>query len=93
MGWRRPISFVYGNCVHGAHGAWALFALEPHGHAALPAERRRERFGRVLAALETLEADFQLLRVARTWDAAREMDGSPRVRRPAPERARAYLLA
>jgi hypothetical protein len=78
MGWRRPISFVYGNCVHGAHGPWALFALDPHGHAALPAERRRERFGRVLAALETLEADFQLLRVARMWDAASELDALAR---------------
>ena len=46
MAWRRPLSFVYGNCVHGACGPWALFALEPHGYATLPAERKRERFGR-----------------------------------------------
>jgi hypothetical protein len=78
MGWRRPITFAYGNCIVGAHGAWALFALESHGHAAVGAERRRERFARVLAAIETVEADLQLLRVARRWDAAGELDALAR---------------
>jgi AAA-like domain len=66
--WRRPLSFVYGNCVVGACGPWALFALDPYSYDTLSAERKRERFARLLAALESLEADIQLLRVARSWD-------------------------
>jgi len=73
MSWRRPLSFVYGNCVVGSCGPWAVFALGAHGWATLSAERRHERFGAVLAALETVEADLQLLRVARDWDAEREL--------------------
>jgi AAA-like domain len=73
MAWRRPLSFVYGNCLFGSCGPWALFALEPHGYATLTAERKRERFGALLAAIEAAEADIQLLRVARGWDAAREL--------------------
>ena len=72
MSWRRPLSFVYGNCVLGSCGPWALFALEPHGYATLAPERKRERLGRLLAAIESLEADIQVLRVARAWDAERE---------------------
>jgi hypothetical protein len=75
MGWRRPLSFVYGNCLFGSCGPWALFALEPHNHAAPTPERRRERFGALLAAIEAVEADIQLLRVARAWDAERELGG------------------
>jgi len=71
--WRRPLSFVYGNCVDGASGTWALFALEPYVYATLTGERKRERFGRLVAALETLEADVQILRVARPWDPHAEL--------------------
>ena len=71
---RRPLRFVYGNCLHGSCGPWALFALEPHSYAALGQARKRERFGRLLAALESLEADFQILRVARSWDARAELE-------------------
>ena len=73
MPWRRPLTFVYGNCLQGGCGSWALFALEPHSYDALPGERKRERFGRLLAAIESLEADIQLLRVARRWNPAREL--------------------
>jgi len=73
MAWRRPLSFVYGNCAFGSCGPWALFALEPHGYATLTAERKRERFGALLAAIEAVEADIQLLRVSRAWDARREL--------------------
>ena len=66
---RRPLSFVYGNCLLGACGAWAVFACEPYSYAALTAERKRERFGAMLAAIESLEADIQILRLARAWDA------------------------
>jgi len=73
MGWRRPLSFVYGNCLLGSCGPWALFALEPHGYATLTAARKRERFAALLAALEAVEADIRLLRVARGWDAETEL--------------------
>jgi hypothetical protein len=66
--WRRPLRFVYGNCLHGSCGAWALFALEPDSYATLSPPRKRERFGRLLSALESLEADIQILRVTRVWD-------------------------
>jgi hypothetical protein len=72
--WRRPLSFVYGNCLQGSCGPWALFALESYSYATLAATRKRERFGRLLAAIESLEADFQILRVARMWDVGRAFD-------------------
>jgi hypothetical protein len=72
--WRRPLSFVYGNCLQGSCGPWALFALEPYSYAALAPARKRERFGRLLAAIESLEADIQILRVSRAWDVRRAFD-------------------
>ena len=74
MSWRRPLSFVYGNCVLGSSGPWAMFALEPHSYATLAPERKREHLGRLLAAIESLEADIQILRVARAWDPGREFE-------------------
>jgi AAA-like domain len=71
---RRPLAWVYGNCVHGSCGPWALFALEPYSYATLPSARKRERFGRLLAAIESLEADVQILRVARAWAAEQEFE-------------------
>ncbi|MEA2299408.1 MAG: hypothetical protein QOF77_2344 [Solirubrobacteraceae bacterium] len=65
---RQPISFVYGNCVLGSSGPWALFALAPCSYAALSGERKHEMFGRLLAAVEAAEADLQLIRVTRDWD-------------------------
>ena len=65
---RQPLSFVYGNCLLGSSGPWALFALGPSAYAALSVERKRELFGRLLAAVEAAEADLQLIRVARAWD-------------------------
>jgi hypothetical protein len=68
---RQPLTFVYGNCLLGSSGPWALFALSPCAYAVLPAERKRELLGRVAAAVEAAEADIQLLRVARPWDVER----------------------
>ena len=78
MSWRRPLSFVYGNCLQGSCGPWALFALEPYSYATLAPERKREHFGRLLAAIESLEADIQILRVACAWDPEREFEGLAR---------------
>ena len=65
---RPPISFAYGNCVHGCCGSWAVFELATCAYGALTVARRRELFSRLMAALEALEADLQILRVNSAWD-------------------------
>jgi hypothetical protein len=50
-----------------------VFALETYSYATLPVDRKRERLARLMTALESLEADLQLLRVSRTWDAGGEI--------------------
>ncbi|MGI8558723.1 MAG: ATP-binding protein [Solirubrobacteraceae bacterium] len=65
---RPPIDFAYGNCVLGSAGAWALFALPSWSYASASREHKRELFGRLLAAIEAVEADIQLLRVCSSWD-------------------------
>jgi hypothetical protein len=78
-----PLEYAYGNCLfrQGLTDAWALFALESHSYESLSVEAKREAFGRLLCALEGLEADFQLLRVTRPWDLDRYvhdvLDGGP----------------
>jgi hypothetical protein len=93
---RPPISFVYGNCVFGstAADAWAAFAVATHSYEALPDGQKRARFSSLLGALETVEADVQILRVTRSWSVARygeslagALDG------PHPELARRYIQA
>ncbi|HEX3875284.1 MAG TPA: ATP-binding protein [Solirubrobacteraceae bacterium] len=65
---RQPVSFAYGNCLLGAGGPWGLFALPSTSYATLSSERKQEVFGRLLAAIEAVEADIQVIRVARPWD-------------------------
>ncbi|MCA1689148.1 MAG: hypothetical protein LC720_01460, partial [Actinobacteria bacterium] len=65
---RQPLSFVYGNCLLGSAGPWALFGLAPCSYAGLSLERKRELFGRLLAAIEAVEADVQIIRVSSIWD-------------------------
>ena len=91
---RGPLSFVYGNCVQGSCGAWAVFALETHSYATLAVDRKRERFARLMSALESLEADLQLLRVSRGWDVHDEF-GRARAGYSGPHRPlhEAYLQA
>ncbi|HTZ86508.1 MAG TPA: hypothetical protein VMB05_07555 [Solirubrobacteraceae bacterium] len=65
-----PLSFVYGNCVFaaGLDDAWAAFALETSSYAWLSEEGKRARFLALVGALETIEADVQILRLHRRWD-------------------------
>jgi AAA-like domain len=72
-GLEPPLEYVYGNCLFRREGsdAWALFAVPTHTYASLPVERKRDAFLRLIAAFETLEADFQILRVASSWDRER----------------------
>ena len=94
MPWHRPLSFVYGNCVLSSSGPWALFALEPCSYASLTPERKREHLGRLMASIEALEADIQILRVAVAWDPTREFDELARdYTGPHPRSYRRYLAA
>jgi AAA-like domain len=65
---RQPVSFVYGNCLLGSAGPWALFALPSTSYAVLSSERKHEVFSRLLATIEAVEADIQVMRVSRSWD-------------------------
>lgn len=61
-----PLTFIYGNCIFAASLAdpWAAFALEPASYAWLPVEEKRTRMLALVGAIEAVEADLQLLRVA-----------------------------
>jgi hypothetical protein len=68
-----PIAFVYGNCVfaQGLDDVWAAFAVESASYAWLSEEGKRARFLALIGALETIEADVQILRVCRRWELER----------------------
>jgi hypothetical protein len=73
---RPPISFVYGNCVFGASldDVWAAFAVSSASYEWLSEDGKRSRMLSLLAALQTLEADLQILRVGRRWDLDRYVE-------------------
>ncbi|HST55533.1 MAG TPA: ATP-binding protein [Solirubrobacteraceae bacterium] len=70
---RPPLSFVYGNCVFGADldDGWAGFAVSTSSYDGLSEDGKRARFVELLGALETTEADLQIVRVSRSWDVGR----------------------
>jgi len=70
---RDPIAFVYGNCVfaQGPDDCWAAFAVETSSYAWLSDDRKRGPFLALIGALEAIEADVQILRVARRWPVER----------------------
>jgi hypothetical protein len=79
---RAPIAFTYGNCIFGAGVAdgWAAFDVKLSSYAWLDEAAKRSRFLSLLAALEALEADTQILRVSSRWRAANyglELDELP----------------
>ena len=93
---RPPISFVYGNCVFASApgDAWAAFVAGTHTYDALPDAQKRLRFSALLGALETVEADVQILRVSRRWNAAGYAESLAReTERSHGELARRYLDA
>jgi hypothetical protein len=63
---RAPLAFIYGNCVFadGMNDAWAAFAVEVSSYQWLGEDGKRSRFLALLGALEAVEADVQILRVA-----------------------------
>ena len=75
---RSPLAFTYGHLVFGRDltDPWAVFAVATRAYAGLSASGKREFFLSLLGAIETLEADVQIMRVSRAWDVdgyAREM--------------------
>ncbi len=70
---RAPIAFVYGNCVfaRGVDDAWAAFVLGVSSYSWLGTEGKRAPFLALVGALESIEADVQILRVARRWPVER----------------------
>jgi len=83
MRMRAPIGFVYGNCVFGdgLTDGWAAFAVEVESYQWLSEDGKRARLLALLGALEAIEADVQILRVARRWEVeryARELNGEGR---------------
>ena len=69
---RQPHYFFWANLVlRTPTDAWAVYQLQGHSYPGL-AEARKVEVGERLEALAyTLEADFQILRVARSFDARR----------------------
>ena len=67
---RPPISFVYGNCVFasGLNDPWAAFAVQTASYEWLSEEAKRSRLLALLGALDAIEADVQIVRVAKPWD-------------------------
>ena len=61
-----PIAFVYGNCVfaEALDDAWAAFAVGVSSYAWLGDDSKRAPFLALVGALESIEADVQILRVA-----------------------------
>jgi AAA-like domain len=70
---RPAIGFVYGNIVFGERmtDAWAAFRVRVASYQWLGEDAKHARFLALLGALEALEADVQILRVARRWDVDR----------------------
>ena len=62
---KAPLAFVYGNCLFGQDltDGWAAFAVEQESYAWLTVEEKHARFLALVGALESAEADLQILRV------------------------------
>ena len=80
---RAPIAFIYGNCVFGSglDDGWAAFRVQTSAYAWSSESEKQSRLIGLVGALESLEADLQILRVSRRW----QLDGYEReVSQPAP---------
>src|SRR4051794_19782296 len=95
---RQPISFAYRNIVFGrdATDAWALYRVQTSSYAGLTTNEKKALLSTIAAFADSVEADFQLLRVTRPWSidayaATAEMTLDARHGHPAPWRA--YLAS
>ncbi len=67
---RPPHYFFWGNLVlRTPSDAWAVYELEGHSYPGLSESRKIEVGERLEALAYTIESDFQILRVARAFDA------------------------
>ena len=66
-----PLTFAWRNVLFGrdASDAWALFRLTTTSYTGLPTQAKVELLSQVAAFACAVEADFQLLRVTRSWSA------------------------
>ena len=66
---RAPITFIYGNCVFGSgvDDGWAAFRVQTSAYAWSSESDKQARLIGLVGALESLEADLQILRVSRHW--------------------------
>jgi AAA-like domain len=93
---RPPLCFVYGNCVFAATlgDAWAAFVASTHTYAGLSIAEKRARFSALMGAVETMEADLQILRVSRPWRVDRyELSLAAELAGPHAKLARGYVDA
>jgi hypothetical protein len=67
---KPPLAWVYGNCVFGDGllDAWAAFSVSLESYQWLAEEEKRARFLGLVGALESAEADLQILRVSSPID-------------------------
>jgi hypothetical protein len=67
---RAPIAYTFGNCVfaRGLNDPWAVFTLRASSYEWLDEAGKRSRLLALMGAIETLQADLQILRVARGFD-------------------------
>jgi hypothetical protein len=67
---KQPIACVYGNCVFsgGLDDGWAAFAVQTSSYQWLTEDAKRTRLLELLGAIEAIEADLQIIRVARRWE-------------------------
>ena len=76
-----PLTFAWRNVLFArdVHDTWGIFRLPTTSYAGLPTQGKIELLAQVAAFAGAVEADFQLLRVTRSWstedylDAARSM--------------------
>lgn len=68
---RSPLRFVYRNLLFATKldDVWALYRLAVRSYDGLPAADKRELLAELASFAYGIEADFQLLRVARPWSA------------------------
>lgn len=75
---RSPLSFARGNLIWGADldDAWALYSVATDAYAGLTASGKRDLLSAVAGFAFSIGADFQLLRVSRSWSVERYCEGA-----------------
>lgn len=66
---RRPLTFAWRNLVFASdvEDCWALFRLHTCSYAGMPTSGKHEVLSSLVGFAASVEADFQILRVTRSW--------------------------